>query len=86
MDRETEQINSKIKTIIAIRNRLNSLTGAKEHTHPEYVTLREAKEHYEESFGDPVLIVSKVDSIPELCDSFLRKFFSSKKTLRGLTN
>ena len=59
MTNQQKELHSKIKTILAIRERLNSLTGAKEHKDAEYVTLREAKELYEESLDHPVLIVSK---------------------------
>tara|TARA_B100000214_G_scaffold333483_1_gene275561 strand:+ start:886 stop:1068 length:183 start_codon:yes stop_codon:yes gene_type:complete len=54
-----KDLHSKIKTIVAIRDRLNSLTGAKEYKDAEYVTLRAAKELYEESLEQPVLIVSQ---------------------------
>ncbi len=56
MDNE-DKIMDKVQTIIAIRNRLNSLTGATLGT-PQFVGIPQAKKLYEDSLKEPVVIVT----------------------------
>lgn len=52
-----DKLMDKVQTIIAIRNRLNSLTGATLGT-PQFVDIPQAKKLYEDSLKEPVVIVT----------------------------
>ena len=56
-----DKLMDKVQTIIAIRNRLNSLTGATLGT-PQFVGIPQAKKIYEDSLKEPVVIVTHRNS------------------------